>query len=140
MFATLVLAAPLSFGAAPVDLRSFPLDPVGHDPTTALPRFLTREGELGALQGLQNLTLTDVPLPVGGVQLDLERLDLDAMGFAPVGKITKGWRTVKSLYSGYGEGAPMGFGPSQSRLQDEGNAYLEANYPRLDYIERAVLE
>jgi len=59
---------------------------------------------------------------------------LDGMGFAPVGKVVSGWGTVKRLYSGYGEGAPRGAGPDQSRMQDEGNAYLRANFPRLDYI------
>ena len=59
---------------------------------------------------------------------------LDRMGFAPIGRVTRGWKTVTNLYSGYGEGAPRGSGPNQARVQDEGNAYLKANFPRLDYI------
>lgn len=64
---------------------------------------------------------------------------LDGMGFAPVGKVVRGWGTVKKLYSGYGEGAPRGYGPDQTRMQDEGNAYLKANFPRLDYIVSAEI-
>lgn len=64
---------------------------------------------------------------------------LDDLGFAPVGKITSGWGTIKKLFSLYGEGPPAGTGPDQNRIQDEGNAYLKANYPRLDYITNADL-
>ena len=46
---------------------------------------------------------------------------------------------VDALYSGYGEGAPGGSGPSQGRIQEEGNAYLEAEFAELDYIERATI-
>ena len=59
---------------------------------------------------------------------------LDEHGFAPFAKVTSGWSTVKALYSAYGEGAPRGAGPDQIRLQDEGNAYLKANFPRIDYV------
>ncbi|QDU69540.1 M12 family metallo-peptidase [Engelhardtia mirabilis] len=81
MFASLVLAAPLGVGLAPVDLRPFPLDPAGVDSTTALPKFVTREGELSTLRGLDQMRLGGAPLPFGGVDLALERVDLDAMQF-----------------------------------------------------------
>jgi peptidyl-prolyl cis-trans isomerase A (cyclophilin A) len=45
--------------------------------------------------------------------------------------------SVDRLYSGYGEGAPRGRGPDQSRIQSEGNAYLRASFPELDYIRSA---
>ena len=61
---------------------------------------------------------------------------LDAMGFSTIGKV-RDMGPVDSLYSGYGEGAPMGRGPSQQRVQLEGNEYLKEHYPELDYIERA---
>jgi peptidyl-prolyl cis-trans isomerase A (cyclophilin A) len=64
---------------------------------------------------------------------------LDTMGFAPVGKVVSGWRAVKALYSGYGEGAPKGYGPDQIRLRDEGNEYLKARFPDLDYIVSATV-
>ena len=44
---------------------------------------------------------------------------------------------VDALYSGYGEGAPRGRGPSQGAMQAEGNAYLKASFPKLDYIKSA---
>ncbi len=42
-----------------------------------------------------------------------------------------------ALFDGYGEGAPQGNGPNQGRIQAEGNAYLRAEFPDLDYILRA---
>lgn len=60
---------------------------------------------------------------------------LDAMGFAPVGRVVEGMGVVDVLYAGYGEGAPRGAGPSQERIVREGNAYLEEEFPKLDYIE-----
>lgn len=61
---------------------------------------------------------------------------LDGMGFAPFGKV-KDMAPVDALYSGYGEGAPRGRGPSQNRIQTEGNAYLKESFPKLDYIKSA---
>ncbi len=46
---------------------------------------------------------------------------------------------IDGLYSAYGEGAPRGKGPAQGRIQGEGNAYLKASFPRLDYIRSATL-
>jgi peptidyl-prolyl cis-trans isomerase A (cyclophilin A) len=56
---------------------------------------------------------------------------LDKMGFAPFGKVVEGMKVVDSFYSGYGEGAPSGRGPDQSRLTNEGKAYLDRDFPRL---------
>jgi peptidyl-prolyl cis-trans isomerase A (cyclophilin A) len=64
---------------------------------------------------------------------------LDGMGFAPIGEIVEGFETVEALYSGYGEGAPRGGGPSQSQIFRLGNSYLEAGFPKLDYILEATL-
>lgn len=65
---------------------------------------------------------------------------LDELGFAPFGYISPaGMRVVDALYDGYGEAAPRGRGPSQSRIQLEGNAYLKREFPRLDYITRATV-
>jgi peptidyl-prolyl cis-trans isomerase A (cyclophilin A) len=60
---------------------------------------------------------------------------LDPMGFAPIGRV-RSMDVVDKLYGGYGEGAPAGQGPAQARLQSEGNAYLKAEFPQLDYIKR----
>ncbi|HWS73307.1 MAG TPA: peptidylprolyl isomerase [Thermoanaerobaculia bacterium] len=62
---------------------------------------------------------------------------LDRMGFAPFGKVVEGMEIVDKLYSGYGEGAPQGGGPAQDRAQEEGNAYLKASFPELDYVKTA---
>ena len=59
--------------------------------------------------------------------------------FAPFGKVVSGLEVVDSLYSGYGEGAPHGRGPSQTRIANEGNAYLSESFPKLDAIKRAVV-
>lgn len=59
---------------------------------------------------------------------------LDGMGFAPIGEVIAGLAIVDSLYAGYGEGAPMGRGPSQDRITKEGEAYLVAEFPRLDAV------
>jgi peptidyl-prolyl cis-trans isomerase A (cyclophilin A) len=63
---------------------------------------------------------------------------LDGMGFAPFGKI-KDMAPVDALYDGYGEGAPRGGGPAQGQLQAEGNTYLRASFPKLDYIKSAKI-
>jgi peptidyl-prolyl cis-trans isomerase A (cyclophilin A) len=64
---------------------------------------------------------------------------LDGMGFAPFGQVTSGLKVVEALYAGYGEGAPQGNGPHQGRIQNEGNTYLKAEFPKLDYVKAAVL-
>ena len=68
-----------------------------------------------------------------------DNANLDGMGFAPFGKVVDGMDVVDSLYTGYGEGAPGGRGPSQGRIQREGNAYLKKDFPELDYIKSASI-
>ena len=65
--------------------------------------------------------------------------NLDSQGFSPFGQVVSGMKVVDSLYSGYGEGAPGGRGPSQARVQSEGNAYLASSFPNLDYIKKATI-
>jgi peptidyl-prolyl cis-trans isomerase A (cyclophilin A) len=68
-----------------------------------------------------------------------DNANLDGMGFAPFGKVVSGMDIVDKIYSGYGEGAPRGQGPEQSRIQAEGNAYLKKDFPNLDYIKSAKI-
>jgi peptidyl-prolyl cis-trans isomerase A (cyclophilin A) len=68
-----------------------------------------------------------------------DNANLDAMGFAPFGSVVSGLKTVDALNGEYGEGAPGGMGPSQPRMQSEGNAYLQKDFPKLDYIKSAKL-
>jgi peptidyl-prolyl cis-trans isomerase A (cyclophilin A) len=65
---------------------------------------------------------------------------LDRQGFAPFGQVVSGMNVVDGLYSEYGEGAPRGRGPDQGRVQREGNAYLMAEFGKLDYIKKATIE
>ena len=55
-------------------------------------------------------------------------------GSAPFGLVSSGMDVVDSLFDGYGENAPMGKGPEQNRLWKEGNRYLLADFPDLDFI------
>jgi peptidyl-prolyl cis-trans isomerase A (cyclophilin A) len=64
---------------------------------------------------------------------------LDEMGFAPIGKVVEGYESVQKLYSGYGEGEPNGNGPAQAKLYRRGNPYLKAEFPKLDYIQKATI-
>ena len=63
---------------------------------------------------------------------------LDRMGFAPFGKV-RDMGVVDKLHAGYGEGAPRGRGPDQGRMQQQGNAYLKVEFPKLDYIKSATI-
>ena len=65
---------------------------------------------------------------------------LDQSGFAPFGRVVSGMNVVDAINAEYGEGAPRGRGPDQSRIQNEGNAYLAKDFPRLDYIKKATIE
>ena len=68
-----------------------------------------------------------------------DNANLDGMGFAPFGKVTSGMKTVDALNGEYGEGAPGGAGPSQPRMQSEGNEYLKRDFPKLDFIKSAKI-
>jgi len=68
-----------------------------------------------------------------------DNANLDGMGFAPFGKVVSGMKTVDALNGEYGEGAPGGAGPSQPRMQSEGNPYLQRDFPKLDYIKSAKI-
>jgi peptidyl-prolyl cis-trans isomerase A (cyclophilin A) len=64
---------------------------------------------------------------------------LDPQGFTPFGEVIQGMENVMNFYTGYGEGQPNGSGPSQATLEERGNAYLEQNFPKLDYIKSATI-
>eukprot|EP00977_Amphora_coffeiformis_P024476 scaffold15966_cov249-Amphora_coffeaeformis.AAC.2 len=55
---------------------------------------------------------------------------LDGMGFAPFGRIVQGMdEYVTLINSEYGEK------PNQGKIQNQGNVYLDQEFPRLSYIE-----
>ena len=66
--------------------------------------------------------------------------DLDSQGFAPVGKVVGGMDVVERFYDSYGDMPPRGQGPDPSKLELQGNAYLEAHFPRLDFIKKATIQ
>ena len=65
---------------------------------------------------------------------------LDSQGFSPFGQVVSGMDVVDKLNAEYGEGAPRGRGPDQSRMQTEGNAYLAKDFPRMDFVKKATIE
>ena len=69
----------------------------------------------------------------------VDNVRLDGSGFAPFGQVVSGMNVVEKLHGGYGEGAPAGKGPEQGRVQMEGNKYLEAQFPMLDYIKMVTI-
>ena len=58
---------------------------------------------------------------------------------SPFGRVASGMEVVDKLYSGYGETAPSGKGPDLYKIYAEGNAYLEQEFPTLDYIRQATI-
>jgi cyclophilin family peptidyl-prolyl cis-trans isomerase len=65
---------------------------------------------------------------------------LDAQGFAPFAEVTSGMDVVLKLYAGYGENSGGGVrAGKQGLIEAGGNAYLTREFPKLDYIERAVV-
>jgi len=58
---------------------------------------------------------------------------LDGMGFAPFGRVIEGMDNANAINSEYGEM------PQQSRIQSEGNSYLEGAFPRLTSINSATI-
>ena len=92
-----------------------------------------QRGSLTFAHGGPNTRTTQLFINLG------DNVSLDQMEFPPIGTVVEGMSVVTSLYSGYGEGAPRGRGPSQGSLQGEGNKYLRNQFPELDYIKSASL-
>jgi peptidyl-prolyl cis-trans isomerase A (cyclophilin A) len=59
---------------------------------------------------------------------------LDAQGFTPFGQVVSGMEVVEHINSQYGEK------PNQGSIQSEGNAYLNKDFPKLDYVKKTTIE
>lgn len=68
----------------------------------------------------------------------VDNTQLDAQGFAPFGRVTRGMEAVEAWYGGYGESAGGGLrGGQQGPIEREGASWLDRNYPLLDRIRTA---
>jgi homoserine O-acetyltransferase len=62
----------------------------------------------------------------------------DGTGFAPFGKVVEGMDVLEKLYSGYAERSGGGMRAGrQAKLFEEGNPYLDREFPLLDRLVRA---
>ncbi|MDX9721120.1 MAG: peptidylprolyl isomerase [Myxococcota bacterium] len=58
---------------------------------------------------------------------------LDDMGFSPIGEVVTGMKVVEAINASHGQE------PDQGMIAEKGNAYLKSDFPKLDYIKKAVL-
>jgi peptidyl-prolyl cis-trans isomerase A (cyclophilin A) len=59
---------------------------------------------------------------------------LDGQGFTPFGQVVSGMEIVEKISSQYGEK------PNQGTIQTQGNAYLNKEFPKLDFVKKATIE
>jgi peptidyl-prolyl cis-trans isomerase A (cyclophilin A) len=74
-----------------------------------------------------------------GTQLFINYKDnsyLDKQGFVPIGQVVEGMEAVDMLNAEYGS-APQN---QQGRIAAEGNKFLLASFPKLDYIKTATIQ
>ncbi|KAL3905835.1 MAG: hypothetical protein SGILL_009519 [Bacillariaceae sp.] len=55
---------------------------------------------------------------------------LDGQGFSPFAEILEGMEFVDAIYAKYGEK------PSQGKIQQQGNAYLDKEFPLMSYVSK----
>jgi cyclophilin family peptidyl-prolyl cis-trans isomerase len=64
----------------------------------------------------------------------------DPEPFVPFGRVIEGMEVADALHAEYGEKAGGGIrGGRQDKLFEEGNAYLDREFPLLDFIKRATI-
>ncbi len=89
------------------------------------------KGMVSFFQANRRSTQTFINLGDNSATLDIQ--------IAPFGKVISGMEVVEKLYAGYGEARPNGNGPEMNPFYEEGNAYLEREFPKLDYIKKASI-
>ena len=62
-----------------------------------------------------------------------DNASLDALGFAPIGRVVEGMEVVEAIIAEYGET------PDQGRIQAEGKVYLDTSFPNMDFIRSATI-
>jgi peptidyl-prolyl cis-trans isomerase A (cyclophilin A) len=89
------------------------------------------KGMVAFFQANRRSTQTFINLADNSAVLDIQ--------IAPFGEVVSGMDVVEKLYAGYGEAKPNGNGPEMNPFYEEGNAYLEKEFPKLDYIKKASI-
>jgi len=59
---------------------------------------------------------------------------MDSKGFVPFAEVIGGMAIIDRIYAGYGTGSRA---PSYDKMREEGNSYLQKNFPKLSYIKTA---
>ncbi len=59
---------------------------------------------------------------------------LDSQRFAPFGEVVSGMDAVDKINAEYGEK------PNQGSIQSQGNVYLKASFPKMDYVKKATIQ
>jgi peptidyl-prolyl cis-trans isomerase A (cyclophilin A) len=89
------------------------------------------KGTVSFFQANRRTTQTFINLIDNSGTLDIQ--------IAPFGEVVSGMDVVEKLYGGYGEAKPNGNGPEMNPLYEEGNAYLDREFPKLVYIKKAAI-
>lgn len=89
------------------------------------------KGSVAFFQANRRTTQTFINLVDNSGTLDIQ--------ISPFGEVVSGMDVVEKLYAGYGEAKPNGNGPEMNPFYEEGNAYLDREFPKLDYIKKATI-